>query len=159
MGFPISFLEASDRMGTLEAIWLKRSRGGPMDRVNEVIAVGGRGLKGGADFDRMRHLTLIEAEVFDDLKKEFDVGVDPAMRRANFMVAGVQLEDTRGRILVVGDLRISIRGETRPCEIMDEARDGLRDALDPHWRGGVHGSVLNDAVVRVGNEVHWEDEA
>jgi len=132
-----------------------------MDPVNEVVAVGGRGLEGGADFDRTRHLTLIEAEVFDDLKKELDVGVDPAMRRANFMVSGVQLEleDTRGRILVVGDLRISIRGETRPCEIMDEAREGLRDALDPHWRGGVHGSVLNDAVVRVGNEVHWEEEA
>ena len=135
-----------------------------MDPVDEVVAVGGRGLKGGADFDRSRHLTLIEKEVFANLKQELDGGqeleggVDPAMRRANFLVSGVQLADTPGRTLVVGDLRIRIQGETKPCGIMDEAREGLRDALESQWRGGVHGSVLNDAVVRVGDEVHWEEE-
>jgi hypothetical protein len=35
----------------LEAIWLKRARGGLMDPVDEAVAVAGRGLEGGADFD------------------------------------------------------------------------------------------------------------
>ena len=143
-------------MGRLEAIWLKRSRGGPMDSVHEVVAVGGRGLKGGADFDQKRHVSLIEKEVFEGLEEELDAEVDPAKRRANFLVEGIQLRDTPGRTLIIGDLRIRIRGETKPCRIMDEAQEGLRTALESQWRGGVHGSVLNDAVVRIGDKVHWE---
>ena len=144
-------------MGKLEAIWLKRARGGPMDSVDEVVAVEGRGLEGGADFDRDRHVTVIEREVFDRLKSSLDDSVEPVMRRANLMVSGIRLEETRDRILAVGDLRIHIRGETRPCGRMEDALAGLRDALSPHWRGGVHGSVLNDANIAVGDEVRWEE--
>ena len=144
-------------MGSLEAIWLKRARGGPMDPVDEAVAVEGRGLEGGADFGSARHVTLIEREVFERLKDEFDDSVDPVMRRANLLLSGIRLEDTRDRTLSVGDLRIHIHGETRPCGQMDTACEGLMDALDPHWGGGVHGSVVNDATIAVGDEVHWEE--
>ena len=144
-------------MGKLEAIWLKRARRGPMDPVDEAVAVQGRGLEGGADFDRDRHVTLVEREVFDRLKAEFDDSVEPVMRRANLLVSGIRLEGTHGRTLSVGDLRIHIRGETRPCGRMDEACEGLRSALDPNWGGGVHGSVANDATIKVGDEVRWEE--
>ncbi len=144
-------------MGKLEAIWLKRTRGGPMDPVDEAVAVEGRGLDGGADFDRDRHVTLIEREVFDRLKAEVDDSMEPVMRRANLMVSGIRLEGTGDRMLAVGDLRIQIRGETRPCERMEEACEGFRDALEPHWGGGAHGSVMNNATVAVGDEVRWEE--
>ena len=144
-------------MGKLEAIWLKRARGGRMDPVDEAVAVEGRGLEGGADFDRERHVTLIEREVFERLKRSLDGSVEPVMRRANLMISGIRLEETRDRILAVGDLRIHIRGETRPCGQMEAACQGLRDALSPHWRGGVHGSVVNDANIAVGDEVRWEE--
>ncbi len=142
-------------MGKLEAIWLKRARRGPMDPVDEAVAVQGRGLEGGADFDRDRHVTLVEREVFDRLKAEFDDSVEPVMRRANLMVSGIRLEGTHGRTLAVGDLRIYMRGETRPCGRMDEACEGLRSALDPNWGAGAHGSVANDATIAVGDEVRW----
>ena len=144
-------------MGVLEAIWLKRARGGPMDPVDEAVAVEGRGLERGADFDRDRQVTLIEREVFDRIKAEVDDSVEPVMRRANLLVSGIRLEDTRDRTLVVGDLRIHIRGETRACGRMEEACDGLMDALDPHWGGGAHGSVVNDAIISVGDDVRWEE--
>ena len=144
-------------MGVLEAIWLKRARGGPMDPVDEAVAVEGRGLEGGADFDRDRQVTLIEREVFERLKAEVDDSVEPVMRRANLLVSGIRLEDTRDRTLAVGDLRIHIRGETSPCGRMEEACEGLKDALDPHWGGGAHGSVVNDAIISVGDDVRWEE--
>jgi MOSC domain-containing protein YiiM len=144
-------------MGKLEAIWLKRARGGPMDPVDEAVAVEGRGLEGGADFDRERKVTLVEREVFDRLKRELDDSVEPVMRRANLLVSGIRLEGTQDLTLAVGDLRIHVRGETRPCGRMDEVCVGLMDALGPHWGGGAHGSVLNDATITVGDEVHWED--
>ena len=126
-----------------------------MDPVDEAVAIEGRGLEGGADFDRERHVTVIEQEVFDRLAAEFDDAVEPVMRRANLMVSGIRLEDTRGRTLAVGDLRILISGETRPCGRMDEACQGLRAALASHWGGGVHGSVMNDATITRGDEVRW----
>jgi MOSC domain-containing protein YiiM len=144
-------------MGKLEAIWLKRVRGGPMDPVDEAVAVEGRGLEGDADFDRNRHVTLIEREVFDHLKDSLDDSVEPVMRRANLLVSGIRLEDARDRMLAVGNLRIQIRGETRPCGQMEDAHEGLMDALDRHWRGGAHGSVVNDATIAVGDEVRWEE--
>ena len=128
-----------------------------MDPVDEAVAVEGRGLKGGADFDSHRQVTLIEREVFDRLKGSLDDSVEPMMRRANLLVSGIRLEDTRGRMLAVGDLRIHIRGETRPCGQMEAAGEGLMDALDPHWGGGSHGSVVNDATIVVGDEVRWEE--
>ena len=88
-------------MGVLEAIWLKRARGGPMDPVDEAVAVESRGLEGGADFDGHRQVTLIEREVFDRVKAEVDDSVEPVMRRANLLVSGIRLEDTRGRMLAV----------------------------------------------------------
>lgn len=144
-------------MGKLETIWLKSARKGPMDPVEKAVAVEGRGLEGGADFDRERHVTLIEKEIFDRLKAEFNDSVEPVMRRANFLVSGIRLEGTTDRTLVVGDLRIHIRGETRPCRRMDDACDGLQDALVPHWGAGAHGSVVNDATIAVGDEVRWEE--
>ena len=146
-------------MGVLEAIWLMRAHGGPMDPVDEAVAVQGRGLEGGADFDRDRQVTLIEREVFDRLKAEIDDSMEPVMRRANLLVSGIRLEGTRDRTLAVGDLRIHIHGETRPCGRMDEACEGLMAALDPHWGGGAHGSVVNDATITVGDQVRWEESA
>ncbi len=144
-------------MGKLEAIWLKRARGGPMDPVDEALAVEGRGLQGGADFGRDRQVTLIEREVFDRVKAEVDDSVEPVMRRANLLVSGIRLEGTRNRTLAVGDLRIHIHGEARACGQMGKACSGLSDALDPHWGGGAYGSVVNDATIAVGDEVRWEE--
>ena len=144
-------------MGVLEQIWLKRARGGPMDPVDEAVAVEARGLDGGVDFDGHRQVTLIEREVFDRLKAEINRSMEPVMRRANPLVSGIRLEDTRDRTLAVGDLRIHIHGETRPCGQMDAACEGLMDALDPHWGGGAHGSVVNDATIAVGDDVRWEE--
>ena len=144
--------------GRLEAIWLKRERGGTMDAVAEVTAQVGGGLAGDANFGRTRRqVTLIEKEVFDALNDEFGSLVDPALRRANLMVSGVRLADTRDRKLRIGDCLLQVRGETRPCTLMEDQLTGLRDALDPRWRGGVFCTVLSDARIQVGDEVRWED--
>ena len=144
--------------GTLEAIWLKRQRGGPMSAVSEATAEAGGGLAGDANFGRTRRqITLIEKEVFDTLNGELGQPVDPALRRANLMVSGVSLANTRDRKLRIGDCLLQVRGETRPCTIMEEQLTGLRDALDPDWRGGVFCTVLSDARIQVGDAVRWEE--
>ncbi len=149
----------AERMSAkLEAIWLKRERGGEMSPVREVTARAAGGLEGDANFGRARRqVTLIEKEVFDALEGELGAPVDPALRRANLMVSGVRLAESRDRKLRIGDCVLQVRGETRPCTLMEEQLTGLRDALDPDWRGGVFCTVLDDARIRVGDAVRWED--
>ncbi len=46
-------------MGEIVSIWIKRSHGGPMDRLDEAALVSGRGIQGNADQGGWRHVTLI----------------------------------------------------------------------------------------------------
>jgi len=142
--------------GRLDAIWLKRAHRGVMDEVHEATAVAGKGLEGNVDRSRRRQVTIIEREAFDAMRKELGADVPASSRRANLMVRGVALKDTRGRVLRIGGVRFLIGGETTPCERMDEAHPGLRAAMRPEWRGGVFAQVLDDGVLTVGDAVGWE---
>ena len=142
-----------DMSGVLEAIWKKRAHGGPMDPQREGRLIAGRGLEGNTDQGGRRQVTLIEAEVWETLAREFGHPIDPAARRANLMVRGVRLQETRGKLLSIGPCVIRILGETRPCELMNEAEPGLQNALSPDWRAGAFGEVLEGGPIALGDAV------
>jgi MOSC domain-containing protein YiiM len=143
--------------GKLEAIWIKRARREAMDPVARADAVEGEGLVGNADFGAERQVTIVEREVFAALPTRIRQVIDLSARRANFMVSGIRLANTRDRVLQIGPCRIRIRGETKPCHRMDEACPGLQDALKSNWGGGAWGDVLDDGEIRVGDRVNWVD--
>ena len=143
-------------MGTLQGIWIKEVRGAPMTAVDEAKALADQGFDGGVREFSTRQVTVLAAEAWADAEATVGMSVDPALRRANLLVAGVDLAGTIGRVLRIGDLRLEITGETKPCYQMDDAVDGLRAALEPDWRGGAHGVVLGDATVRMGDPVGWD---
>ena len=87
---------------------------------------------------------------------ELEAELDPSTRRANLLVAGVDLEGTRNRVLRVGDARLLIGGEVTPCERMEEAFEGLQRTMRPHWRGGAFAQVLSGGQIQVGDQVQWE---
>lgn len=143
--------------GKLQAIWIKRMKLGPMDAADSTALVAGKGLVGNANQGGKRQVTIIEQEVWEGLMNRLGSQLSPAARRANLMTSGIRLANSRGRVLRVGACRIRIYGETRPCERMDEAWEGLRDALRENWGGGAYGEVLDDGQIAVGDEVGWED--
>ncbi len=142
--------------GILRAIWIKRAKRGPMDAVERAALIAGRGLVGNANQGGRRQVTIIEEEIWQRLMSDLCGQLSPEARRANLMVQGVSLANSRGRVLRIGGCSIRIFGETRPCEQMDEAMQGLREALKPNWGGGVFGEVLNDGHIAVGDEIYWE---
>ena len=138
-------------MGRLEQIWIKRFRRGPMDAVAEAHLEEGLGIAGNANRGGKRQVTLIEQEVWQQHMDRLRGDVDPSSRRANLMISGCTLRESRGRVLQIGECRIMIRGETKPCERMDEALPGLRDAMFPEWGGGAFGEVIAGGAIRVGD--------
>jgi MOSC domain-containing protein YiiM len=142
-------------MPRLERIWLKRAKLGPMDPVVEATLVAGAGLEGNANQGGRRQVTIISAERWREMMTALGRSLDPSARRANLLVSGLDLQDTRERVIRVGGCRLKINGETRPCERMDEAAEGLRAIMAERWGGGIYTEVLDDGVIRLGDAVDW----
>ncbi|MCC7126770.1 MAG: MOSC domain-containing protein [Acidobacteria bacterium] len=140
-------------VGRVEAIFLKRMKGGPMDPRERVRAVAGRGLEGNANQGGKRQVTILSREVWEAATAAVSAALPPSARRANVVVSGIDLTGSRGEVVQIGAVRIRIHGETRPCEQMDEAAEGLRQQLATPWAGGAYGEVLNDAELAVGDSV------
>lgn len=145
--------------GRVEAIWIKRAKRGVMDAVERAQMVEGRGLMGNANIGGRRQVTIIDADVWERVMRELGAEIDPSARRANIMLRGVDLAGSRGRILRLGDCRVRIFNETKPCERMDEALPGLKAALNKDWGGGAFGEVIAGGEVSVGDMAVWEDDA
>ena len=141
--------------GRVEAIWIKRAHRGVMDGVQSASLVAGQGILGNVDRSRRRQVTLLEAESWAACMRELGATKDPAGRRANILVSGVPLAQTRGRILMIGEVTLAIGGELTPCERMEAVTPGLQDALRLDWRGGVFAQVLTGGLIRVGDAVDW----
>jgi MOSC domain-containing protein YiiM len=145
-------------MGTIERIWIKRGKRGPMDSVPAATLDAGRGIRGNANRGGRRQVTIIARERWSEIVTRLGVDLEPVTRRANVLVSGVDLENSRGRILRLGTVRLRVNGETRPCEQMEEAHAGLQAAMRPHWGGGAFAEVLEDGEIRVGDEARWDAE-
>ena len=141
--------------GSLAAIWIKRCKRGPMDAALDGELVAGRGLVGNADQGRRRQVTLIEAEVWAAMMRELDADAPSAGRRANLVLRGLPLANSRGRVLTIGPCRLRILGETKPCERMDEVVPGLRRLMFPDWRGGAFAEVVEGGRIQVGDRAEW----
>src|SRR5690606_513800 len=113
-------LRAMVQAGRVEAIWIKRVRGGPMNPVDRATMEAGRGIVGSANQGGRRQVTIIERESWERLMAELGASLDPSVRRANLMVSGISLRESRGKHLVIGPCRIELHGETRPCRHLDE---------------------------------------
>jgi MOSC domain-containing protein YiiM len=143
-------------VGRLEEIFLKRMKRGPMDGVNRATLITGRGIVGNANQGGRRQVTILSREKWLALMAQLSADLEPRARRANIVLSGIDLENSRGRILRIGACRLRVRGETRPCEQMEEALSGLQAAMRPHWGGGAFAEVIDGGEITVGDDVGWE---
>ncbi len=102
---------------------------------------------------RGRNVTVLSREGWEAACKALGDELAWTTRRANLLVEGVELPETTGARLAIGDVVLEVSGECAPCERMEEARPGLRDALSTEWRAGVECRVLSGGTVRRGDPV------
>jgi MOSC domain-containing protein YiiM len=143
-------------MGRIEAIWIKPGRRESMRPVESAKLVAQRGIAGNADQSGKRQVTIVDRSAWERAMVDLGVEVEPSARRANVLVSGVALADSAGQVMRLGPCRVEIHGETKPCDRMDEAQPGLREALQPEWRAGAYGVVVTGGRFSVGDQVAWE---
>ena len=147
-------------MSRLEQIWIKRMHRGPMDSAQRARVVAGKGLVGNANQGGKRQVTIVSNKHWTEITAPLLLGTpDPRLRRANLLVSDIDFADAHGKILKIGNVRIRIYGETRPCEQMEAAVPGLQHAMSVPWGGGAFGEVLDDGEIAVGDAVTFVEEA
>jgi len=140
-------------MSTLTQIWIKRMHKGPMDPATKATVVAGKGLVGNANQGGKRQVTIVSNKNWEAVTAPLGATPDPRMRRANLLVSDIDFTDARGKILRIGEVRIRIYGDTRPCEQMEAVAPGLQQAMSVPWGGGAFGEVLDDGELVVGDSV------
>ncbi len=105
-----------------------------------------------------RQVTVLAEEDWDRACAEAGADLPWHARRANLLVRGLALADTGGRRLRIGEqVVLQVTGELEPCSRMDEAHEGLREALVPDWRGGLTCRVVSGGRIATGDSVRLED--
>ena len=153
--------------GSVVSIHITPEAAGKMQSVGEVRAVAGQGLEGDRYFAKQgtftdnpnttgRQITLIESEAIDALERDYGVKIDGKDARRNIVTRSVALNHLVGREFRVGDVRMRGVRLDEPCNHMaslvsEELKDKIRLGL--MHRGGLRADILNDGVIRVGDNV------
>lgn len=126
----------------------------PLESVEEVRAIPGRGLEGDRYFDHAeklpkRELTLVEAEAIEAFRSEFkiDFGLDGTRR--NIVTRGVPLNHLVGKEFWVGEVKARGVQLCEPCATLQRLSHPkvLPGLLH---RGGLRAQILTEGTIRVG---------
>ncbi len=139
--------------GRVVAMAVRKGEREPMVDVTEDRAIVGEGLSGDERASGQRGVTLLSREQWAETMAELSADLPWQTRRANILVEGVDLAGSVGKTLKLDNVELRIWGETRPCALMDEYHAGLKDALKPNMRAGVHGEVIKGGLVTTGDFV------
>ncbi len=100
-----------------------------------------------------RQVTIMTQEGWEDACAELGRKLHWTTRRSNILVGEIDLENTKGDLLKIGEFVLEITGELKPCSRMDEQKEGLTKALTPNWRGGITCKILSEGIVSEGDQV------
>lgn len=148
--------------GRVELIAVATEKEGPMRAVERAVAIAGRGLEGdryaaGAGTftnaaARGHDLTLIAAEVLDDLVLPSGERISYADARRNVVTRGIALDALIGRRFRVGDVECVGQRRCEPCAHLERltAPGSLRALVH---RGGLRADIVTGGTIEVGAPV------
>src|SRR5437764_577719 len=121
--------------GTVVSINITPVAEGPLQSVEEVRAIPGRGLEGDRYFDHpklepRREITLVEAEAIEALRSEFKIDFELDGTRRNVVTRGVPLNHLVGKEFWIGEVKA--RGLQMPRLSRSLAMNA--HAMRPHSR-------------------------
>ena len=153
---------AAAAIGRVEAIHIAPAGEAPMVAVERVRAIAGVGLEGDRYASKTgtwspdprvdRDITLIEAEVIEDLAASDGITLAPGETRRNITTRGIRLNDLVGRRFRVSGVLCEA---TRLCEPCQHLTDQLgQPILRPlTHRAGLRARIVEGGEIEIGGEV------
>jgi MOSC domain-containing protein YiiM len=150
------------QVGRVESIHVAPAGGAPMVALDRVGAITGVGLEGDRYATKAgtwsqdprvdRDITLIEAEVIEDLAATDGIALAPGESRRNVTTRGIRLNELVGRRFRVGDV---VCEGTRLCEPCQYLTDTVgKPILGPlAHRAGLRALIIEGGEIAVGVEV------
>jgi len=146
------------QIGKLQWIGIRPERKAPMNELNSVEAIAGRGLVGDrySSKNGRRQVTLIQGEhliaIASLLGKDH---VAPALLRRNLVVTGINLIALKDKQFRVGDALLEYTGLCHPCSAM-EATFGAGGYNAVRGHGGITARVIESGSIVLGDSVRLE---
>ena len=103
-----------------------------------------------------RQFSILTEEGWRLACEELSQDIHWTVRRANLLIKGLDLKQSVGNRLIIGDLILEITDELDPCIRMEEQVIGLRKALIKDWRGGVLCRVINEGAIKIDDRITLE---
>ena len=143
--------------GTVVSINITPVAEGPLQSVNEVRALPGRGLEGDRYFDHPSRdprleLTLVEAEAIEGFRAEFKIDFALSGTRRNVITRGVPLNHLVGKEFWIGDVRARGLQLCEPCATLQRLSHPKVLPGLVH-RGGLRAQILTAGTIRVGETI------
>lgn len=147
--------------GSIIAIYIAPRSGDPMQAVESVQAVAGKGLAGDRKFRNPSHpkkdtpereVTLIESEAIDAINRDYVLHLEPHEARRNILTRGIALNHLVGREFSIGAVRLRGIMLCEPCKRVERlTRPGVMRALV--HRGGLRAEILEGGLISVGDRI------
>ena len=102
---------------------------------------------------KKRQVSILFEDDWKDACSELNRELYWLTRRANLFVSGMRSPTQEGLLIKIKNVELEICAETEPCALMDKQHLGLRNKLEPDWRGGVCCRVISSGIITIGDEV------
>lgn len=159
----ISFFPMAQVQGTVEEIYITERGSAPMERVEQVEAVAGKGLLGdrymlgtgywsNSKYD-LCQVTLIAAEDVEAVARESELEITAGQHRRNIITRGIVLSELEGRTFKVGDALFEYDQPRPPCRYLQTiTQPGMTKALGD-GRAGICCRILESGLIRPGDQI------
>lgn len=141
--------------GTVEEIYITDRGSAPMERVDEVEAVAGKGLRGDrymmgtgywSTYD-LCQVTLIAAEDIEHIARETDLEITAGQHRRNIITRGIDFDLLVGKTFRVGEALFGYDRPRPPCRYVQSiTQPGMTKALG--GRAGICCRILESGTIR-----------
>jgi MOSC domain-containing protein YiiM len=142
----------------LISIHVAPTPGAPMQSVESVAAVAGKGLQGDRNFPAKRiedQVTLIEREAVEALGRDYGATLSAGDARRNLVTDGVALNHLVGREFTIGEVRLRGIRLCEPCTHLQHLT-GVKVLPGLVHRGGLRAEILQGGELKPGLAVKTE---
>ena len=153
--------------GFVVSLHIAPTGAGVIQNCDQVKAIAGRGLEGDRYFAGIgtyshdpgsgRHVTLIEIEALEGLKRDYGIDIAPGNLRRNIVTRDVALNHLVEREFLVGRVRLRGTRLCEPCAHLERLteRGALRGLIH---RGGLRAEIVSGGTIDIRDSMTLPDD-